>query len=213
VLPSAAIAPRPTPSSERRGVAAGHIERPLRFAGETDEVPFGLENLEIATRKRRRRAGHPRRFASRPVTTTLALNKIFHQFEGGRKQLAPSTPQILKNVQIELPPGLVGNLSGQEEAPAVAATWISRPTTNATSGTHVRRKRRSARPSSASTNAGDGQPDRHGARLQPRARTGRTRAVRVHRAQRPDHPRDRNRRQTAARWWQRCATPPRTRRS
>jgi hypothetical protein len=86
-------------------VASRSLSRALTINGEA--TPFGVENYEV-TPENEQGAGeaqagaHPFQF-----TTSLALNRIYYKFANGNTE--PSVPQIVKNLHVNLPPGLIGN--------------------------------------------------------------------------------------------------------
>ena len=84
------------------------VTRTLKVSEET--TPFGVENFESVAEDEagsvEAQAGaHPFQF-----TTTVALNESVFDYPTGRNQgPRPITPAPLRNLQVNLPPGLIGN--------------------------------------------------------------------------------------------------------
>jgi hypothetical protein len=81
------------------------LSRPL-LVGE--ETPFGAEQYELTPEEE---GGSPDTQAgSHPfaLTTTLNLNQTIDSYNGGTERLI-SAPALLKNLQVKLPPGLIGD--------------------------------------------------------------------------------------------------------
>ena len=90
---------------EGGGAAAESTDQPVEISGEP--AKFGIERFELTPEEedgsRDARAGsHPFQ-----LTTTLDLNQSLEQKEGGF--LYPSSVQLLKDVNTELPAGLIGD--------------------------------------------------------------------------------------------------------
>lgn len=83
------------------------VRQPLAFGNST---PFGIRDFKLVTENEdgslQTQAGaHPFQFTSTlDFNETLEANK---QFEGVGK--LPTTPELLRNLQVNLPPGLIGN--------------------------------------------------------------------------------------------------------
>jgi hypothetical protein len=115
VAPNAAESPQVDEAKVEGGEAPGggelpaaSLNRALAVTGEP--VPFGIENYELGSEGE---LGAPATQAgSHPfqLTTSLALNKIYYQFENG-SGAGPeaSTPELAKNIHVNLPPGFIGN--------------------------------------------------------------------------------------------------------
>jgi hypothetical protein len=81
------------------------VTRPMTVNGEP--TPFAIENYEVdsesGTGEPETQAGaHPFQ-----LTTTVALNESLASFP--ERGVLPTTPELTKNVHINLPPGLIGN--------------------------------------------------------------------------------------------------------
>ncbi|HEV3046073.1 MAG TPA: hypothetical protein VGY13_01810 [Solirubrobacteraceae bacterium] len=96
-------------------------------------VPFGVERYELQPETA---GGQPETQAgSHPfqLTTTLAFNQTYSE-NPLEKGLKPSTPQLLRNVNTVLPPGLIGNTNYGEECSDEAFNQISSGNFNACPG-------------------------------------------------------------------------------
>jgi hypothetical protein len=81
------------------------LKSPLTVSGEP--TPFGISNYEVLPEnelgKPEAQAGaHPFQF-----TTNVSFNRIYYTFANGH--IEPSVPEEMKNVHVNLPPGLLGN--------------------------------------------------------------------------------------------------------
>lgn len=81
------------------------VTRSLTVSGEP--TPFGIENYEVDSESS---SGEPETQAGAhpfQLTTTVALNETFFSFP--ERLTLPTTPELTKNVHVNLPPGLIGN--------------------------------------------------------------------------------------------------------
>jgi hypothetical protein len=87
------------------GVPAKSIRRALTVSSEP--TPFGVEDFELLPEDEHgepeaQAGSHPFQF-----TTTLAMNRIYHEFPSGLT--LPSVPGLVKDLHVNLPPGFIGN--------------------------------------------------------------------------------------------------------
>jgi hypothetical protein len=103
----------PQGGSEGTAVASDTSEKPLAVgAGPT---PFGLEQSGYSLTAENEDGSVDTQAGSHPfqLTTDLFLNQLLEsKVEGGKTTTTPASPALLRNLSVDLPPGLLGNVTG-----------------------------------------------------------------------------------------------------
>jgi hypothetical protein len=98
------------------GGVKGHTAEPAEGRGPlkagATPVAFGVERYELTPEAESgvtdlQAGSHPSQ-----ITTTIAFNQTFTELNPGQEFPVPDVPELVKNVDTTLPPGLVGNTNG-----------------------------------------------------------------------------------------------------
>ncbi len=98
------------------GGVKGHTAQPAEGRGPlkagSAPVAFGVERYELTPETESgstdvQAGSHPAQ-----ITTTIAFNQTFTELNPGKEFPVPDVPELVKNIDTTLPPGLVGNTNG-----------------------------------------------------------------------------------------------------
>ena len=108
-----------------------HAERSLPITVNDASTPFGIERYELTPENEDgsldvQAASHPYQ-----LTTTLDLNETLAPESEGAPELEPAAPTLMRNLSLQLPPGLLGNPQAVAQCPDVDFASIGENDVNA----------------------------------------------------------------------------------